>query len=130
MAEVLIVISPLIYSALTDSGFFMIRTSVMKELRRSSLIILQKSVLTCGKAELAFSGSFFYQGFFFRISSFTGQQGKGEAITLTLLYHFHALYRRLNTSQVIAAESLPLRIAGSQTQIRELWFFLSDVAKH
>ena len=130
MAEVLIEISPLIYSALIHSGFFMIRTSVMKELRRSSLIILQKSVLICRKAELAFSGSFFYQGFFFRISSFTGQQGKGEAITLTPLYHFHALYRRLNTSQVIAAESLPLRIAGSQTQIRELWFFLPDVAKH
>ena len=113
MAEVLVEISPLVYSALTYSGFFMIRASVMKELKRSSFIILRKSVLTCRKAELAFSVSFFYQDLFSRISSFTGQQGKGEAISLTRLYHFHALYRRLDTSQVIAAESLPLGIAGS-----------------
>ena len=57
--------SPLIYSANLWAGFFMIKTSVMKELRRSSLIILQKSVLPCRKAELAF---FFYQGFLSRIS--------------------------------------------------------------
>ena len=58
----------------------MIRVSVMKELRRS--------LFTCPKAELAFFLSFFYQGFFFsRISCFTGQQGKEEAISLTPLYH-------------------------------------------
>ena len=28
-------------------------------------------------------------------SQFTGQQEKGEAISLTLLYHFHSLHRHL-----------------------------------
>ena len=52
-----------------------------------ALTLLRKSALTCRKAELAFFVSFFYQGFFSRISWFTGQQGKGEAISLTSLYH-------------------------------------------
>ena len=59
----------------------------MKKLRRSSRIILRKSTLTCCKAELAFFVSSFYQVFFSRISRFTGQQGKGEAISLTPLYY-------------------------------------------
>ena len=41
----------------------MIMTSVIKELRRSSLVTLQKCVLTCHKAELA--SFFFLSGFFF-----------------------------------------------------------------
>ena len=36
---------------------------------------------------------FFYWVFFHKHSRFTGQQGKGEAISLTSLYHFHSLYR-------------------------------------
>ena len=35
----------------------------------------------------------------------TGQKGKGEAISLTPLYHFHPLHRHLDTSRVITAES-------------------------
>ena len=36
----------------------------MEELRRSSLIMLQKSVLICHKSELAFFVSFVYQDLF------------------------------------------------------------------
>ena len=113
---------------LCKSDFFMIKTSVMKEVRCPSLIILRKYVLTCRKAELAFCFCFcfvlfiFCQGFFSRISWFAGHQGKGKAITLTPPYHLHSLYRNLDISQVIAAESSPLCIAGSRTQTRNLWF--------
>ena len=77
----------------------------MKELRRSSLIILRKSVLICRKAELA--------SFFFFLSGF-----------LSPLYHFHPLHRPLDPSKVIATEGSPLRIAGSQTQAETFGFLL------
>ena len=76
----------------------------MKELRRSSLIILRMSVLTSRKAELAFFAFFFsLSGFFFHeYHDSQGTRGRGEAISLTPRYHFHPLYRRLDISQVIA----------------------------
>ena len=60
--------------------------------------------------------------FFHEHSRFTGQQGKGEGIYLTTLYHFHPLHRHLDIRQVITAERLPLYIASSQTRIGNLWF--------
>ena len=36
-------------------------------------------------------------------------------------YHFHPLYRHLDISWVIAAESSPLHIAGSQNRTWNLW---------
>ena len=43
---------------------------------------------------------------FFHIHSrFTGQHGKGEALCLTPLYHFHPFHRLLDISRVIAAGS-------------------------
>ena len=39
--------------------------------------------------------------FFHEHSDFTGQQGKGEAISLIPLYHFHPLHRHLDINQVI-----------------------------
>ena len=76
----------------------------MKELRRSSPIILQKSVLTCRKSELVFFPVWVL--------------GEGESISLYLVYHFRPLHRHLDT----AAESSLLRIAGSRTRTRSLWF--------
>ena len=46
--------------------------------------------------------------FFHKHSRFTGQQGKGEGIYLTPLYHFHPLHRHLDISRAITAESSPL----------------------
>ena len=39
--------------------------------------------------------------FFHEHSRFTGQQGKGEGIYLTPLYHFHPLHRHLDISRAI-----------------------------
>ena len=43
--------------------------------------------------------------FFQKHSRFTGQQGKGDGISLTPLYHFHPLHRHLEISQGITVES-------------------------
>ena len=59
--------------------------------------------------------------FFHEHSRFTGQQGKGEGIFLTPLYHFHPLHRHLDISPAITAESSPLLIAGSRTRTGNLW---------
>ena len=60
--------------------------------------------------------------FFHEHSRFTGQQGKGEDISLTPLYHFHSLHRHLGISRAITAESSPLHIASSRTWTGNLWF--------
>ena len=63
--------------------------------------------------------SFFF--FFHKHSRFTAQQGKGEAISLIPLYHFHLLHRHLD-SRAITAESSPLHTANSRTRTGNLWF--------
>ena len=60
--------------------------------------------------------------FFHEHSLFTGQQGKGEGIFLTPLYHFHPLHRHLDISRAIAAGNPPLHIASIQTRTGNLWF--------
>ena len=54
--------------------------------------------------------------FFHEHSRFTWQQGKGEAISLTPLYLFHLLNRRVDISRMIAKESSPLHIASTLTR--------------
>ena len=82
-------------------------------------IILRKPVLACHKTELAF---FSVWVFFHEYWHFRGQQGKGEPISLYPFYYFHSCHRPLDISQVVAAGSLHLRIDGSQTRTRNLWF--------
>ena len=60
--------------------------------------------------------------FFHKYSKFIGHYGKGEAISLTPLYHFHQLHRRLEISWAITAETSPLEIASSRTRTENLWF--------
>ena len=60
--------------------------------------------------------------FFHEHPGFTGQQGKGKAISLSPLYNFQPLYRHLDISRTIAADSSPLHIASSQTPTGNLWF--------
>ena len=52
----------------------MIGTSVMKELRHSSLVILQKFFLTCCKVEFAFHFCLSIWVFFHEYSQFTAYQ--------------------------------------------------------
>ena len=59
--------------------------------------------------------------YFHKYSQFTGQQRKGESISLTPLYHFHPLHRHLDISRVITAESSPLHIAGRQARTKNHW---------
>ena len=65
---------------------------------------------------------FFFWVFFGEHSRFTGQQGKGEAISLTSLYHVHPLHRHLDISRAITADSSLVHIASSCTRTGKLWF--------
>ena len=61
-------------------------------------------------------------------SRFTGQQEKGEPISLIPLYHFHPLHRHLSIDRAITAESSPLHIASSRLEL-ETFVFRAQVAK-
>ena len=95
-----------------------------KDLRHEgfkTLFIHHTKSLTCCNTELAF---FFYLAFLSRIFTIYRQQLKEEAISLYPFYHFHPLHRHLDISWVIAAESSPLRIAGSRNRTWNLWYTL------
>ena len=87
------------------------------------ILMLKKPVFKC-KIKTPFFSFFFYLFFFFfhEHSRFTGQQGKGEDIYLTPLYHFYPLHRHLDISRAVTAESSPLHIASSRTRTRNLRF--------
>ena len=61
---------------------------------------------------------FFYLGFFSLTFTNHRTAREGGSISLTPHYH-HPLYRHLNISRAITAESSPLHIAGSRTRTRE-----------
>ena len=67
--------------------------------------------------------------FFHDHSRITRLQGKGEGISFTPHYHFHPLYRHLDSSQTITAESSPLHIASSWTRTGTFGF-RAQVANH
>ena len=75
------------------------------------------------KGTPGFNGiDFFTIWFFFHdYSRFARQQDKGEAISLTPLYHSHSLHRHLDISLVITAESSPL--LTSTTTFIIFWLF-------
>ena len=60
--------------------------------------------------------SFFIRVLFHEHSQFTGQQEKGEAISLIPLYRFHPLHRHFDISRTITAESSPLHFCSSRTR--------------
>ena len=60
--------------------------------------------------------------FFHECSQYTGQQGKEEVISLTLLCHFHLLHRHLDINRAITAGSSPLHIASSRSRTGNLLF--------
>ena len=67
--------------------------------------------------------------FFHEHSRITGQQRKGEAISLIPLYQFHLLHRFSDISLEFAAESLHPRRTSSRIQ-REILGFRVQVANH
>ena len=60
--------------------------------------------------------------FFHEHSRITGLQGKGEGISLTPHYHFHPLYRYLDISRAITADSSPLLTGSSRNRTGNRWF--------
>ena len=69
-----------------------------------------------------FNCFFSFWFFFHEHSEFTGQQGKGEAISLSTLYHFHPLHRHLDISWAVNAENSALHIGSSRAGTGNLWF--------
>ena len=61
--------------------------------------------------------------FFHEHLRFTGQQGKGEGIYLTRLYHTQPVHSNLNISRAISAERLPLHTGSTRTRTGNLLFF-------
>ena len=57
---------------------------------------------------------FFFICFFNEHSRLTGQQGKGDAISLTPLYPFHSFHRHLDISLTIIAHSQALSYTRSK----------------
>ena len=90
----------------------------MKDSRRSSSTYTESLFLHVAKHifRLFFSIYLFFQEYL----RFTGQQVKGEAISLFPFYHFQPLHRYLDISWVIAVESSPLCIAGSRNRAMNL----------
>ena len=60
--------------------------------------------------------------FFHEHSRITGLKWKGEDVSLTPHYHFHPLYRHLDISRAVTAESSPLHIGSSRTRTGNPWF--------
>ena len=122
----LIETSPLICSENQWTGFCIIGTSFMKDSRRASSTYTKSLFLHVVKNIFCFCFCFFSSIWlvFHEYSRITGQQVKGEAISLNPFYQFHLLHRHLNISWVIAAESSALRIAGSRNRTWTLWYTL------
>ena len=59
---------------------------------------------------------FSYLGFLSRTFMIHRTAGKGEAISLSPLYHFHSPHRHLDISRAITAGSSYLHIASSRTR--------------
>ena len=85
---------------------------------RKYLIAMKDFSCVCGKFWVFFS----IWVFFHKHSRFTGQQGKGETISLTPLYHFHPRHRHFDISREITVESSPLHITRSWTRTGNLCF--------
>ena len=65
---------------------------------------------------------FFYLGFLSRTFTNHRTAGKGEGISLTLHYYFQPLFRHLDISREITAESTPLHVASCRARAGNLWF--------
>ena len=68
--------------------------------------------------------------FFHKHSRFIGHQGKGEAISLTPLCHFHPLHIHLDIRRAITAESSPLHIELAAGIEPGTFGFKTQVADH
>ena len=87
-----------------------IKTFNIKIIKETQKFSFWKKVLMMTFTWLIF---FFFLGFLSQTFTNHRTAGEGEGIFLTPHYHFHLLYRHLDISWVITAESSPLYIANS-----------------
>ena len=119
---------PLICSANQWISFYMIGTSVTKELSKIKVIKWIKVFtwyfrITTTTTINFFFFFFFLYGFSFRnIHESQDCRGRGEGIYLSPHYHFHPFHGHSDISRVINAESSPLNIARSWARTGNLWF--------
>ena len=107
----------LYFIALSKSTSFLLRIEMARNLPMMlQLILMVFTTLFVLLRSMRFFFFFSIWILFHEHSRFTGQQGKGEGIYLTPLYHFHPLHRHLDISRAITTESSPLHIAGSRTR--------------
>ena len=59
---------------------------------------------------------------FTSIHKWQGCRGKGEGISLTPHCHFYKLYKQLDVSRAITADSSPLHILSDLTRTGKSWF--------
>ena len=98
---------------------------------RKIFIFSPKTFISCCLSIFFFSFfCFFIWNSFHEHSRFTGQQGKGDAISLTPLCNFYLLHRNLDISRAITAESSPLHIAGSRTRTRNQYIKVGNNIIH
>ena len=75
------------------------------------------------RAVIIFFSSWVFFHFHSRILSRIARlQWKAEGIPLIRHYHFHPLYKNLDISRTITAESSPLHIGSIQIQTGNFWF--------
>ena len=110
------------------TGFYMITAAVMKQLnwdcfyhfykdrpKNIRRIKLEKPPTWERKASMFLQNSFFLSEYSLtNIQDLQDSRGEGEAISLTLLYHFHPLHRHLDISRAITGQSSRLHIATSR----------------
>ena len=88
---------------------------VVKDLNVKVFNLMSKTNETISPENIRFFFFFFCIWLLFQeYSRFTGQQVKGEAISLYPFYHFHPIHRLLDIIWVIVTEISPLSIAGSR----------------
>ena len=88
----------------------------------SVLVTINTFLRYCSSKNSAIFSFFSVWVFFHKPSRMTGQQGKGEDISLAPHYHFYPLHRHLDISPTITGEGSPLHIGSSPTRTTNLWF--------
>ena len=110
---------------------FHVCASEQKELLLLTISVTRKyGCLRLSWWEVLFFFFFSIWVFFHEHLRFTGQQGKGKAISSRPPYYFHPLHRHLDTSLAITAESSPPHIASTAGLEPGTFGFREQVANH
>ena len=126
MTEVLVVKNPAYWFVLQINWtrFCMIRASIMKDSRHSSSTYKESLFLHVVRHILLFFVLVFFSVFFFFMNILDSQDSRWRGRPYIIISFLPLLTTLQTLSWVIAAESSPLRIAGSWNRTRNLWYTL------